>query len=68
MLDLVGCVLLPEVSVELLREWWILHGQDAGACQHVLQTYAGMMYEQVTYWLKKSSYIVPHDACLYTVL
>ena len=43
MLDLVGCVLLPEVSVELLREWWILHGQDAGACQHVLQTYAGMM-------------------------
>ena len=48
MLDLVGCFLLTEVSVELLREWWILHGQDAGACQHVLQTYAGMMYEQVT--------------------
>lgn len=42
--------ILTEVSMELLREWWILRGQDAGACQYVLQTNAGKTFGSI-YWI-----------------
>lgn len=42
--------ILTEVFMELLREWWILRGQDAGACQYVLQTNAGKTFGK-NYWI-----------------